>query len=87
MLMLRGAVLSEVRRMISGPAAGAAMCSGSVGVDLKGVVGLVGVVVDEGGSRVAAPGVVEGGAARVDACEGVRDTMVGTGVGLGAGRV
>jgi hypothetical protein len=85
MLMLRGAVLSDVRRIISGPAAGAAMCSGSVGGDLKGVVGLVGV--DEGGSRVAAPGVVEGGAARVDACEGVRDTMVGTGVGLGAGRV
>jgi hypothetical protein len=63
------------------------MCSGSVGVALKGVAALAGVCADEGGSSVAAPGVVEGGAARVDACEGVRETIVGTGVGLGAGRV
>jgi hypothetical protein len=64
------------------------MCSGSVlAVDLRGAVVFVGVEGDTGGSRVAAPGVSEGCAARVDACEGVRAIMVGTGVGLGEGRV
>jgi hypothetical protein len=88
MLMLLGAaVLSDVLRMMSGPAAGAVMCSGSVGVDLKGVDGFVDVGWDAGGSRVAAPGVVGGCMALVDACEGVREIMVGTGVGFGAGRV
>lgn len=85
--MLRGAfVLSDVLRTMSGPGAAVVMCNGSVGADLRWADGLaaVGVV---GGSRVAAPGVVMGCTARVDACEGVRDIMVGTGVSFGAGRV
>jgi hypothetical protein len=85
--MLLGAVLSDVLRIRSGPATGVVMCNGSVGADLKGVDGLAGAVGVAGGSRVAAPGVNWGCAARVDACEGVRDIMVGTGVGFGAGRV
>jgi hypothetical protein len=87
MLMLLDAVLSEVLRIMSGPVAGPVMCSGSVGVDLKGVDVFAAGGWDAGGSSVAAPGVVEGGTALVDACEGVRDIMVGTGVGFGAGRV
>jgi hypothetical protein len=85
--MLRGAfVFSDVLRITSGPGAAVVMCNGSVGADLRCAVGLAAVGVD-GGSRVAAPGVMMGCAARVDACEGVRDIMVGTGVGFGAGRV
>jgi hypothetical protein len=85
--MLRGAfVFSDVLRMTSGPGAAGAMCNGSVGADLRCAPGLAAVGV-EGGSRVAAPGVVVGWAARVDACEGVRDIIVGIGVGFGAGRV
>ena len=92
--MLRGVVFSDVRRVGSGPAvAGVAMCSGSLLLfDLRGAgvfafaVGEDGV--GDGGSRVAALGVALCcTAAVVEACEGVRDIMVGTGVGFGAGRV
>lgn len=85
--MLRGVVLSEVLRKMSGPADGVVMCRGSVGADLNGVAALAGAAGIAGGSALAAVGVSGGWAARVDACEGVRDIMVGTGVGLGAGRV
>lgn len=89
--MLRGgvfsAVFSEVLRTMSGPAAGAVMCRGSVGADFSGVAALAGAVGGAGGSMLAAVGVSGGCTARVEACEGVRDIMVGTGVGLGAGRV
>jgi hypothetical protein len=83
MLMLLGAVLSDVLRSISGPV---------VGVKFSGAFGAGGGW-DTGGSSVAALGVavviivVVGGMALVEACEGARATMVGTGVGLGAGRV
>jgi hypothetical protein len=86
--MLLGAVLSDILRIISGAAGDGAMCSGSVlEVDLRGAGVFVATDGDAGGSRVAAPGVSEGCAALVDACEGVRAIMVGTGVGFGAGRV
>jgi hypothetical protein len=81
MLMLLGAVLSDVLRSISGPV---------VGVKFSGALG-AGSGWDTGGSSVAAPGVVVvvlmGGMVLVEACEGARAIMVGTGVGLGAGRV
>lgn len=75
--MLLGAVFSDVLRTISGPV---------MGMKFSGAL-VAGGGWDTGGSNVAAPGVIVGGMALVEACEGVRETMVGTGVGLGAGRV
>jgi hypothetical protein len=40
-----------------------------------------------GGSEMAIPGVTEGFSDRTDSCEGLRESMVGIGVGFGAGRV
>ena len=88
LMLLGAAVFSDVRRTASGLATGVvAMCSGSVGGDLNCVGVLAATGWATGGSRVAAPGVSGGCTARVDACEGVREIMVGTGVGFGAGRV
>tara|TARA_R110002003_G_scaffold54_15_gene4811 strand:+ start:15075 stop:15347 length:273 start_codon:yes stop_codon:yes gene_type:complete len=90
MLMLRGVVFSDVLRTTSGVGAGMPKLRGSVfGVALSGAGAAFAVAGGwaTGGSRVAAPGVSDGWTALVDACEGVRETMVGTGVGFGAGRV
>ena len=86
--MLLGAVLSDVLRAISALVVEFAMFRGSVGADFKGGEALVvagGCAV--GGSEMAIPGVTEGFSDRTDSCEGLRESMVGIGVGFGAGRV
>jgi hypothetical protein len=85
MLMLLWPFCIDVLRAISGPDA---MFRGSVGADFKGGEALVvagGCAV--GGSEMAIPGVTEGFSDRTDSCEGLRESMVGIGVGFGAGRV
>lgn len=87
--MLRGVALSEVRRTISETAVpGGVTLRGSVlVVDLSGAVA-PGVASNgvEGASTVGVVGVA-GAAPLVEACDGVRETIVGMGVGFGAGRV
>lgn len=71
------------------PVAGVMMFKGSVGGDFSGVSvfaagsGWGGVC----GSDMAVPGAAGGGSSRADAWEGLRESIVGIGVGLGAGRV
>jgi hypothetical protein len=85
MLMLLGPFCIDVLRATSGPDA---MFRGSVGADFNGGGALVvaggGAV---GGSDMAMPGSPDGFSDRTDICEGLRESMVGMGVGFGAGRV
>jgi hypothetical protein len=85
MLMLRGPFCIDVLRATSDPEA---MFRGSVGADFKGGGALVeagGCAV--GGSEMAMPGCADGFSDRTDICEGLRESIVGIGVGFGAGRV
>jgi hypothetical protein len=79
-LMLRGALCADTLRIVSDPWA---MCSGSVGADLRGE----GALEDGEGSEIAIPGGPEASEGGPDSWEGLRESMVGMGVGLGAGRV
>lgn len=83
--MLLGPLCSDVLRVMSVPVA---MFSGSVGPDFRGAGALAaGSGWAEGGSDVAVPGAGEGGSRRAEACDGLRESIVGMGVGFGAGRV
>lgn len=86
MLMLLGPVCSEVLRAASMAVVDVTMFSGSV-LDLKGAAAVEGGGWTDGASDVAVVGVVTVGSRRVEAWEGLRESMVGMGVGLGAGRV
>jgi hypothetical protein len=83
--MLLGPFCTDVLRATSEPDA---MFRGSVGADFKGG----GALVVAGGCAVAAsetatPGGADGFSDCTDICEGLRESMVGMGVGFGAGRV
>jgi hypothetical protein len=85
MLMLLGPFCIDVLRATSGPDA---MFRGSVGADFKGGGALVvagGCAV--GCSEMAMPGGPDSFSDRTDICEGLRESIVGIGVGFGAGRV
>lgn len=78
--MLRGALWADDLRIVSGPWA---IWRGSVGGDFKGE----GALDDGEGSEIAVPGGPDASDGGPDNCEGLRESMVGMGVGLGAGRV
>lgn len=75
---------SEVLRCVSDAAADGPICNGSVELDLSGGGALDTGDCWAGDSELAEVGV---GIPFSDFAEGLRDSMVGMGVGLGAGRV
>lgn len=86
--MLLGPVCSDVLRVNSAGTTAVTTLSGSVGGDFNGGGAFaVGESVEVGGSNVAVTSGTATCSERVDIWEGLRESIVGIGVGFGAGRV